>query len=83
MTLPWLDRLGEWNPQLFREIKGRLKRRNIAIAIATSLLGQLLVLLYWLRQIPTQHYYMGGPYCQLRKAYEASQRQSAQLASAI
>ncbi|HEY9794643.1 MAG TPA: hypothetical protein V6D30_03300 [Leptolyngbyaceae cyanobacterium] len=79
MTLPWLDRLGEWNPQLFREIKGRLKRRNIAIAIATSVLGQLLVLLYWLRQIPTQHYYMGGPYCQLRKVYEASQRQSAQL----
>lgn len=79
MTIAWLDRLGEWNPQLFREIKGRLKGRNIAIAIATSLLGQLLVLLYWLRQMPNQHYYMGGPYCKLRNAYEASQRQSAQL----
>ncbi|NER20976.1 MAG: hypothetical protein F6J86_16680 [Symploca sp. SIO1B1] len=37
MTPSLLDKLGDWNPQLFREIKGRLKPRNILIAVAISL----------------------------------------------
>ncbi len=79
MSLSWLDRLGDWNPQLFREIKGRLTVRNIAIAVGTSLLGQLLVLLYWFRQIPNETYPIWGPYCRLRESFEASQRQVGQL----
>jgi len=40
MTRNWLDRLGDWNPQLFRELKGRLRPRNVMIATALSLVGQ-------------------------------------------
>ena len=38
-----LDRLGDWNPQLLRELKGRLKPRNIAITIALSSVIQFIV----------------------------------------
>ena len=52
MALPWIDKLGEWNPQLFREIKGRLKPRNILIAVTISLVGQLLVLMSFVNHLP-------------------------------
>ncbi len=52
MILNLLDQIGNWNPQLFREIKGRLKMGNIAIASALSLSGQLLLFLYFRAQIP-------------------------------
>jgi len=42
-----LDKLGNWNPQLFREIKGRLTRRNVAIATILSLIAQGLMLIAW------------------------------------
>jgi hypothetical protein len=32
MVLKGIDKLGDWNPQLLREVKGRLKGRNLAIA---------------------------------------------------
>ncbi len=44
MRFKWFDRLGDWNPQLLREIKGRFKARNLIIAGAISLLGQFLLL---------------------------------------
>ncbi|MEH1934674.1 MAG: ABC transporter permease subunit [Nostoc sp.] len=43
MMLNLIDKIGDWNPQLFRELKGRLKFFNVAIAVATSLLLQLVV----------------------------------------
>jgi len=52
MTLHLLDKIGNWNPQLFREIKGRLNTGNMAIASAFSLSGQLLLLMYYSAQIP-------------------------------
>jgi len=52
MIFNLLDRIGNWNPQLFREIKGRLKIGNIAIASALSLCGQLLLFMYFSAQIP-------------------------------
>jgi hypothetical protein len=52
MTLHLLDKIGNWNPQLFREIKGRLNIGNMAIASAFSLSGQLLLLMYYSAQIP-------------------------------
>ncbi|TAG97950.1 MAG: hypothetical protein EAZ09_08075 [Oscillatoriales cyanobacterium] len=52
MTLNLLDKIGNWNPQLFREIKGRLKIGNIAIASAISLSGQLLLFMCFRAQIP-------------------------------
>ena len=52
MTLHLLDKIGNWNPQLFREIKGRLNIGNMAIASAFSLSGQLLLWMYYRVQIP-------------------------------
>ena len=52
MTLNLLDKIGNWNPQLFREIKGRWKMGNIAIASAFSLSVQVLIFMYWKAQIP-------------------------------
>ncbi|KAB8333978.1 ABC transporter permease [Scytonema tolypothrichoides VB-61278] len=34
-----------WNPQLLRELKGRLKPRNILLTIALSLVGQFIIVL--------------------------------------
>lgn len=45
MTLKLLDQIGNWNPQLFRELKGRLKIKNIALSFALSICGQLLLFL--------------------------------------
>ncbi|MEG4942861.1 hypothetical protein [Microcoleus sp. F4-D5] len=52
MTLNLLDKIGNWNPQLFREIKGRLNTGNIAIASALSLGAQLLLLMCFNAQLP-------------------------------
>jgi hypothetical protein len=52
MKLNWLERLGDWNPQLMRELKGRLKPRNLLIAGTISLLGQFLLLLLVQTQLP-------------------------------
>lgn len=52
MELNWIDRVGDWNPQLLREIKGRLNFRNIAIAGGMSLLGQMLLLFVFWNQLP-------------------------------
>jgi hypothetical protein len=51
-----IDRAGDSNPQLFRELKERLTVRNIGIAIAAALLIQGLVLLYFNGQIPIPAY---------------------------
>lgn len=40
-----LDRIGDWNPQLFRELKGRLTARNLLGATALSLLAQVTIAL--------------------------------------
>ncbi|WP_309733953.1 hypothetical protein [Chamaesiphon sp. OTE_75_metabat_556] len=47
-----VDRVGDTNPQLFRELKERLTLRNLGIAIVASLLVQVLTFLYFSGQIP-------------------------------
>ncbi|MDJ0572538.1 MAG: hypothetical protein QNJ53_26350, partial [Pleurocapsa sp. MO_192.B19] len=42
----------EWNPQLFREIKGKLKTRNVVIAAAISLITQFVVVISLLSELP-------------------------------
>ncbi|MFN7338505.1 MAG: hypothetical protein ACK5TF_02070, partial [bacterium] len=42
-----IDRLTETNPQIMREWQGRLTPKNISIASVISLVGQLLVYLYY------------------------------------
>lgn len=48
----WLDWVGDWNPQLMRELKGRLKSRNLLIASVISLVGQFLLFLLAQAQLP-------------------------------
>ncbi len=48
----FLDRIGDFNPQLFREIKGRLRPRNILLAISVSLLGQFILWMSFQTQLP-------------------------------
>lgn len=44
MELKRLNQLGEWNPQLFRELKGQLTTRNLFLGVITSFACQLLLL---------------------------------------
>ncbi len=52
MTSRLMDRLGEWNPQLVRELKGRLTRRNLLLSVGLSIGLQLLIFLAFISQIP-------------------------------
>ncbi|MBR8838763.1 MAG: ABC transporter permease [Stigonema ocellatum SAG 48.90 = DSM 106950] len=70
MMMNFLDRLGDWNPQLFRELKGRLKALSVGIAIVTSLVGQLLLWLVQFSGIPDEKYPFYGEYCGLSSFYE-------------
>ncbi len=51
-----IDKMGDSNPQIFRELKERLTLRNIGIAIVAALLIQGFVLLYFNGQIPAPAY---------------------------
>ncbi|WP_242072305.1 hypothetical protein [Microcoleus sp. FACHB-68] len=48
MTLALINRVSDWNSQLFRELKGKFKPRNLATTIAASLIfqGTLVLFLY-------------------------------------
>ncbi len=45
MLFTLIDRLGEWNPQLFRELKGRFTPRSLLIAVSCALIGLLSIFL--------------------------------------
>lgn len=53
-----LERLGEWNPQFWREGKGRLKPLNLMGAIAGSVIVQVLVYFYFTTLIPSSSSYV-------------------------
>lgn len=46
------DNLLDWNPQFFREIKGRVKPKNIILASVVSIITQLLIVLAYLGDLP-------------------------------
>ena len=52
MLLTYFDKIGDWNPQLFRELKGRLKTRNLLIAAILAIGLQILLLLNFSGQLP-------------------------------
>jgi hypothetical protein len=52
LKLNWLETLGDRNPQLLRELKGRLKPCNLVLAGAISLFGQLLLFITFLGRLP-------------------------------
>ena len=59
-----IDPLGEWNPQLLRELKGKLNTRNITVAWAISIGFQLLLYLFYESLLPitrnTSNHYCTG-----------------------
>ena len=57
-----IDKVGDSNPQIFRELKERLTARNISIAIVATLIVQGFVLLYFNSQIPIPSYEIASPY---------------------
>ena len=65
MMLTLIDKIGDWNPQLLRELKGRLKPFPVLIALATSLATQLIIFLYQLREFPGENYRTYNKYCNL------------------
>ena len=84
MILKGIDKLGDWNPQLLRELKGRLKGRNIAIALGASGLGYLAMFLYGLNQftrLSDPDYYVDSKeiFCKLPDTYLANQAKLSQL----
>ncbi|WP_448574141.1 hypothetical protein [Trichothermofontia sp.] len=74
MFAVYFDRLGNWNPQLLRELKGRLNLRNLAIAISLSLFGQLLLFLFQLGRLPSIHKFVNvqNVYCTGSRNYPYS-----------
>ncbi len=50
MLLKSLDRIGDWNPQLLREIKGHMKPRNAITVITVSLFVQTIICLAFSRK---------------------------------
>ena len=52
----YIDYLGEWNPQLFREIVGKLKGKNLIITVLTAILTQFLLLIAYLGKLPDASY---------------------------
>lgn len=62
MTLDWLYRLSDWNPQFFREVKGRLKPRTLTLIFTVSALLQLSVLFYFWSVLPGPDT-SSNPYC--------------------
>jgi hypothetical protein len=50
-----IDRLGEYNPQLFRELKGRLSGRNIILTVILSIAVQIITLLWFIVRLPEKY----------------------------
>ena len=65
-----LDRIGEFNPQLMRELKNRLSWRNAGITILLSILVQGIIMVGQYSKLPVlipsknaPHYYSNEVYC--------------------
>jgi hypothetical protein len=75
MLLNFIDRVGELNPQLFRELKGRFKPFNLIISMGSSLLLQLIVFIFQFREFPDENYYLRATYCTLREVYQNQEQE--------
>ncbi len=61
-SLPtWIDRIGDWNPQLLRELKGRLQWRSVLLTVALVAIVQVLFMMNFVQQLPTE--LKGSMYC--------------------
>jgi hypothetical protein len=64
-----IDQIGNWNPQLLRELKGRFKPRNLLIASAISLVAQGLPVLAKMSELPVVAATRSSRYCLGSSAY--------------
>jgi hypothetical protein len=55
MLSHWFTQLSDRNPQLLREVKGRVTRRNVLVTLALSLGTQLLIVGYNWRRIDSAY----------------------------
>lgn len=79
-----MDRVGDWNPQLLREVKGRWNVRNVAIALVGSLLGYLFAFLHGVSRLNRvlaghEYYSIQEPFCLVRDRVMGAQAQFNQL----
>ncbi len=75
-----LNQVSEWNPQFFRELKGRLNPRNFALAGGVSLLAQLVVYISFLSNEPGKSILkISSRYCHLRPQYLEYEKQYSQI----
>ena len=63
MMISLLERMGDWNPQLSRELKGRLKTRTVLMAAAASLVVQGMVVFYYWMKLPATGSSQYSEYC--------------------
>jgi hypothetical protein len=47
-----LDKIGRWNPQLMRELQGRLRWRNVLLTLIPTILVQVLIVLKYVVRLP-------------------------------
>jgi hypothetical protein len=78
MKIHWFNQLGELNPQLFREIKGRFTRRNLALSIGLSLLVQFFGYLSYSTRI-VESIRLDSKYCTAKPTYLQYQEQYTQI----
>ncbi len=83
MMVNLIDKIGDWNPQLLRELKGRLKAFHILVAVAISLIMQLGIFLYQFGDFPGGKYSTSGTYCNLSSGYLQQLSSVSQLISQV
>ncbi|MEB3282002.1 MAG: hypothetical protein VKK42_24090 [Lyngbya sp.] len=80
MNIRLFNQVGELNPQLFREIKGRFNRRNLALSIGLSLLAQLFVYFSFLsREASINFINLSSQYCNAQETYRQYEQQYTQI----
>lgn len=77
-----LDKIGDCNPQLLREIKGRLKTFPVILTICLSLIIQFAVSFGQFSNYPDKTYLVTEKYCHLASIYKPTQQQIYQLDNA-
>ncbi|MGK7956094.1 MAG: hypothetical protein AB4063_12715 [Crocosphaera sp.] len=61
MLLTYIDKIGDWNPQLIRELKGRFKVRNLSIAAIIAIVIEGLLLISFSGQLPIDYNEIDAP----------------------
>ncbi|NJL01297.1 MAG: hypothetical protein HC910_12335 [Spirulinaceae cyanobacterium SM2_1_0] len=76
----WREVLGNWNPQLARELRGRLTLRNLILTGVLAIALQLCLSFVWqFGRGPSRH--LLSPYCQAPAAVEYRQQLETRLAA--